>query len=58
MTDGRPDRDETEPEMENITTKVPSDVRQAVRLAAVVQRRSVQDIVTEALEQWLASQPK
>jgi predicted HicB family RNase H-like nuclease len=44
--------------MENFTTRVPGEVRQAIRLAAVAQRRSVQEIVTEALQQWLASQPR
>lgn len=57
VTDKDADHDELESEMENLTTKVPADVRQAVRLAAVSQRRTVQDVVTEALRDWLERQP-
>jgi len=52
------DQDDTESdELENFTTRVPRDLRQAIRLAAVAQRRSVQEITTEALKQWLDNQP-
>lgn len=62
MAEQRPepskDNTESDEELENFTTRLPADLRQAVRLEAVTQKRSVQDVVTEALREWLGNQHK
>jgi hypothetical protein len=39
--------------LEPITTRLPGELRQAVKLAAVRRRMSFQDVATQALSQWL-----
>lgn len=54
MTEGSPEvHDDQETELEPFTTRVPGDLKQAVRLQAVAQRKTLQDVTTEALQEWL-----